>query len=448
MEMQNILQKFKTGIRDTITYQIWLFKKLHETIIKEEWDLFYKLYLENLDFIHDSLKNNTGFRFLIQKSLEKHFSGLLFPLLVYLKGSELLGSAKFSNEVILKENDFFRLNFIPAKNPCGIALFHTGGILPYSDKIFRFLPEINFYDRFLEEGISLYTMELKGNKFQIPQYNSLTLEEILNTINEFSNIAFQHNQNKKMVLEGYCGLGIQALSYIMKYPEDAEKKFSLAILFVAPIDGKNCGILSNAMDEIPNYLIDLSFFVSNILGELPFFTTQLTQDLAMNSIISKTFLGLYYYGWKKEKYHIDDLWNKDLLLEQKKELAGAYWISPLNGYLYPIPLDLAKFYTRIYKQGISKEGKLPWKIQDNILNLKDILDKTTIKIIGFYGKQDRLVPESTARILKEILDYRYQHIVHENAGHISYILTPESWLKNNKKSLVPNPIDIIKKEYI
>jgi len=448
MDLENTLQKIKYGIKDTISYQLWLFKKIHETIIKEEWDLFYQLYLENLDFIHDSIKKNMGIRFLLHKATEKHFSGLLFPLLVYLKGGELLGSAKYPNEVTLKENDFFKLTFIPAKNSTNIALFHTGGILPYSDKIFRFLPEINFFEPFLEEGISIYALELKGNKYQIHNYNSLTLEQILNTINEFSNIAFQHNQNKKMVIEGYCGLGIQALSYLMYYPEEAEKKFHLAVLFVSPIDGKNCGALSDAMEEIPNYLIDLSFFVSNILGELPFFSTQLIQDFTMNSLISKTYLGLYYYGWKKEKYHLEDLWTKELLLEQKKELAGTYWISPLNGFLYPIPLDLAKFYTRLYKQGIKEDGSLPWKIKDTTLNLNTIIEKTTIKVIGFYGKNDRLVPSNTANILKKILDYRYQHIVHENAGHISYILTPESWIKNHPKSLNPNPIELIKKEFV
>lgn len=336
------------------------------------------------------------------------------------------------NEKLLTSNEYFNLTYLPAKNPNGLAVFHVGGILPYSDKIFRFLPEINFYERFLENGISIYAMELKGNKFNIPNYNTIKLEYILQTINEFSKIAFIHNQKRKMILEGYCGLGIQSLSYLTCYPEEADERFSLLSLFVAPIDGKQCGILSEAMDSIPNYLIEIGYFISKIIGEVPFIKTQTTQDLALNSIIPKTFLGLYHYGWKNEKYHIQDLWNKELLLDQKKELAGTYWISPFNGYLYPIPLDLAKFYTRLYKQGISEDGILPWKINNQNLDLKTILNKTTIKIIGFYGKKDKLVPDHTAQILKKTLDYRYKHIVHEDAGHISYILSPELWNSNQR----------------
>lgn len=117
------------------------------------------------------------------------------------------------NEKLLTSNEYFNLTYLPAKNPNGLAVFHVGGILPYSDKIFRFLPEINFYERFLENGISIYALELKGNKFNIPKYNTIKLEYILQTINEFSKIAFIHNQKRKMILEGYCGLGIQSLSY-------------------------------------------------------------------------------------------------------------------------------------------------------------------------------------------------------------------------------------------
>jgi hypothetical protein len=448
MEVKNTLDTIQKEIKNTITYNIWLYKKFHESILKEEWDLLYKIYLEYLDFIHNSLKNNIGLKFIFLKTIEKNISGSIYPLLVYLRGSELFGSAKYPNEIILKENEFFRLTFIPAKNSSNLSLFHVGGILPYSDKIFRFLPEINFFNYFIENGISVYAMELKGNKFQIPNYNSLTLNKILNSIEDFSEVAYNHNQNKKMILEGYCGLGIQSLSYIMLYPEQAEKKFSLATLFVSPIDGATCGTLSNAMDEIPNYLIDLTFFLSNIVGELPFTSTQFVQDLSFNSLISKTPLGLFYSGWKKEKYQINDLWNKDSTLEQKKDIAGTYWISPLNGYLYPVPLDLAKFYTRLFKQGINNDGILPWKIQNQNLDIKTILEKTTLKIIGFYGEQDRLVPSTTANILKNILQERYIHVIHSNAGHISYVLTPESWIKNNKKSLSPNPIDLIKNELL
>lgn len=447
INLKETLSKLKSNIKDTIVYQLWLYKKFNESIIKEEWELLYKLYMDNLDFILDSLKQNVTFRYLVFKFIEKHLSGFTFPLLIYLKGFQLFGSAKYQNEVVLKENEYFKLTYIPSSNPSKISLFHVGGILPYSDRIFRFLPEINFFDRFLESGISLYAMELKGNKFQIPNYNKLTMETILDTIEEFSNIAFEHNQNKKMILEGYCGLGIQALSYLMYYPDSAEKKFSLLTLFVAPIDGKCSGILADDMNMIPNYLIDLSYFISNIIGEVPFFTTQTIQDLTMKSFISKTYLGLYYQGWKKDMYHIEDIWNKDLLLEQKKELAGNFWISPLNGSLYPIPLNLAKFYTRLYKDGI-QDGVIPFKINEKTLNISTILEKTTIKVLGFYGAQDKLVHHNTANVLKSILDYRYQHIVHNNAGHISYILTPESWNKNHNKALNPNPIEAIKKEFV
>ena len=95
-------------------------------------------------------------------------------------GKEIFGAAVYKGEKRLVETDHFTLTYIPAKEGTTkqkAALFHVGGILPYSDELFRFIPEVSFFDRFIERGIPVYAMELRGDKDTIKNYGNLNLEK-------------------------------------------------------------------------------------------------------------------------------------------------------------------------------------------------------------------------------------------------------------------------------
>jgi|GEM_PF-438274 len=378
-------------------------------------------------------------------------AGSKYEKLMNTYGKELFGSAKFDGEKVLAQNNHLILYYIPPKNgvtPNGIAIFHAGGILPYSDKIFRFLPEANFFERFTEKGFAIYSVELNGDKDTIKNYGELTLEKYVDYLDEFSKIAFEHNGKQKMIIEGYCGLVMQAYAFLMAKPEVAEERFKAAMTFVAPIDGRKCEILAEIMIKMPQNLLLTHFTIANLLGGgvVSGDSLRRTQDIALRGFFPKTKFGRFITGWKAKDYaNVNSI--EDLTPAQRKDLAGAYWISAENCNRYPVPVDLARYSARLFRIGIADNGDLPYTYKGKKLSFADLYKKTGLKLIGFYGAKDRLVPHQTAEILNKIFKDRYIHIVHENAGHISYVLSPEVWDKNNKKALVPNPIEEIVRVY-
>ncbi len=71
------------------------------------------------------------------------------------------------------------------------------------------------------------------------------------------------------------------------------------------------------------------------------------------------------------------------------------------------------------------------------------MKNSNIEFVSFFGGRDKLVPEETGHILKKVLGKRYTHVVHEDAGHISYIFSISGWDKKHKKALNPNPIETL-----
>lgn len=378
-------------------------------------------------------------------------AGTRYNELVLKLGKEIFGKATFEGEKQLHEDDHFRLTFIPAKKgttATKMAVFHVGGILPYSDLLFRFLPEVNFFERFTEAGIPVYAMELKGDKDEIgANFGKLNLDRYVDAIKEMTDIAFKHNQNEKLVLESYCATTLTAIAYVNALPKDADKKIKVFSTYVGPVDGSKCSVLSDMMTLLPQNLLLTHYTMANLTGGyVTGDSLRRTQDMALKGFFPKTAFGRFVTGWKNKEY-ADVNTVADLSDEQRKDLAGAYWISPENCNRFPVPLDIARFSTRVFIEGVGSQGEIPYKYKGTPLSFQALLKETSIQMVGFYGEKDRLVPGETADILVKVLGNRYTKVVHKGAGHISYVLTPKVWDKKNPKALDPNPIDLITKLY-
>lgn len=386
----------------------------------------------------------------IQEMYNRVYSGTRYEELVQTLGKEIFGSAVYKGEKRLIETDHFTLTYIPAKEGTTkqkAALFHVGGILPYSDELFRFIPEASFFDRFIERGIPVYAMELRGDKDTIKNYGNLNLEKVIDTVDEFSAIAFKHNEGNKMIIEGYCGLGMQAMAFVMAKPKEVEERFKVAMTMVSPIDGSKTGTLAEMMLQMPQHMLLTQFTISSLMGGyVSGDSLRRTQDLALRGFFPKTPFGRFVTGWKNKEYaNVKKV--SDLTLAQKKDLAGAYWISPQNCNRFPVPVDIAKYSSRLFRTGVNDNGDIPFVYKGQKLSFQTPLKQTKVEFVGFYGAKDRLVPEITAQVLKDLFKDRYSHVVHGTAGHVSYVLSPEVWDKSYKKPLDPNPIDVLLKLY-
>lgn len=401
------------------------------------------------DSIIETISGQKNLSETVEEITSRITAGSKYEELIQTYGKEFFGSAKFKGEKLLSENEWFTLTYIPPKEGSSkqeAALFHVGGILPYSDRIFRFLPEVNFYDRFLERGMAVYAMELKGDKDEI-NMGTLTFDKMVDSVDRMTAIAFEHNKGKKMVLEGYCGLGMQALAFVMAKTKEASERIKVATTFVSPIDGTKCGVLAEAMTQFPQHMLLTQFSISSLMGGyVTGDSLRRTQDLALRGFFPKTPFGRFVTGWKNKEYAKVKK-KEDLTLEQIKDLAGAYWISPQNCNRYPVPVELARYSTRLFTKGVDEKGNVPYTYKGMPLSFQAPLKETKIEFAGFYGGKDRLVPHETGLVLKNVFGNRYQHVVHPDAGHISYILTPQVWDKNYKKPLNPNPIDVILELY-
>jgi len=375
-------------------------------------------------------------------------AGLRYESLVQTWGRQLFGSARLAGESVVAEDSHYRLVYIPARagSPEAPPLFHVGGVLPYGDAFFRLLPEANFYERFTERGLPVYALELKGDR-QAVDFQDLTLEGVIDAVSHFSGLAFDHAKGRKMILEGYCGLGAQALSYALARPLEANARFKVVGLFVSPVDGTRCRDLAQIMQLMPKQVLEASYRWAELTGDyIGGDSLRITQDLALKGFFAKTPLGRFVSGWKKPEYAavatIDDL-----TPEMRKDLAGAYWISPENCRRWPVPLDLSRFSAGLFTHGVDEKGALPASYHGRPISVADGAQGTRLQFVGFYGGKDALVPDATADVLKRELGERYTHVVHPGAGHVSYVFSRKAWDPANPKGLTPNPVDALLEAY-
>ena len=393
-----------------------------------------------------------GERSLLEVSSEQSaraVSGLRFASMVQEFGGELFGSATLEGEEILAEDEFFRLTYIPAKE--GVeqhrALFHVGGVLPYGDPLFRLTPGISFFERFTEKGMPVYAMELKGDAKQL-DYRELTLSKMIDAIDHFSDLAFEHRSQPKMVLEGYCGLAPQALAFVAAKTQEANKKFSTVATFVGPVDGRECKILAEISNLIPESMVEASYKLAELFD---LYVTgdqlRLTQDIALGALTQKTWFGSFAAGFNApELATVKGI--EELSPYQQRMLAGAYWISPENCRRFPVPTDIARFSSHQFTTGVEDDGLFAGRYHGVPINLKRIFEESDIEVYGFYGGKDHLVPDSTAHPLQAVGGDRYHHVVHKGVGHVGYILSPKVWREDSPKALNPNPVALLKGEAI
>jgi hypothetical protein len=384
---------------------------------------------------------------LLDETSQRFDAGQRFSDLVHTWGRELFGSARFAGETVLAEDEFFRLTYIPAapgaRPPAQpLAVFHAGGCIPYGDRIFRMAPGFDFYGRFVERGLPVYAMELRGDRTEVDA-SRLDVDRLVESIAALSSRAFAHNQERKLVLEGYCGQGTQALCYVLARPEDADAKFTALSLFVSPVDGSRCTELAAAAKATPDlYHEALMSFYGAMGNYVPGESVQIGLDLPLKALFHKSPLGYFSAGWNRTD--LAQVKRMDQLTPaQRRDLAGAYWVSTDCSRRFPVPVGIARFTSALFKHGIAADGTLPAPVQGRSVSLTALRDQTRLRVLGFYGGRDPVVPDATAQILGTVLGERYTHVVHAQAGHISYVLSPKLWDPTSPRGLVPNPIDLI-----
>ena len=373
-------------------------------------------------------------------------SGGKYNRLITTMGAQLFGSARFEGETVLAQNEFLTLSHLPApaEIPPRGTLFHVGGFLPYSDRIFRILPEANLFLPFLEAGIEVYAMELSGDRQQLPDQGRITMERVIESIDEMTEVAFEHNEGQKMVLEGYCGLGMPALAYIAALPAQARRKLNKAFTMVAPVDGRRCKLVGELSANMPDHLMWTQFTLTELHGRyVPGDVLRAGMDIPIGAFFPKTPFGRFISGWKSKEFaDIDTV--EQLSKTQRKELAGAYWISPENCRRFPMPADLVEFSSRLWTDGVKDDLEIPYVFKGQQLSFRTIVEQTEIELFGFYGGKDLVIPGETAQVLEANLgQQRYTRVVHPAAGHISYILSPGCWKADHPYALDPNPIDLV-----
>lgn len=373
-------------------------------------------------------------------------AGHRFSQMVHTWGRDLFGSARFAGETVLAEDGFFRLTYIPpapgARPAQPIALFHAGGCIPYSDRLFRLVPGYDFYGRFLERGLAVYAMELRGDRDQV-DYSALTIDALVHSIATLSTHAFVHNRERKLVLEGYCGQGTQALTYVLARPDEAEHKFGALCLFVAPVDGARCGKLATAAASVPDlYHEALMSFYAAIGNYVPGESVQIGLDLPLEALFHKSPLGYFATGWSRTDL-ARVVQPDELTPAQRRDLAGAYWVSADCSRRFPVPVGIARFTSALFKHGIAADGTLPHPVLGRSVGLAALRDRTRMPVLGFYGGRDPVTPDATAHVLGKLLGPRYTHVVHADAGHVTYVLSPKLWQPGAPGALAPNPVDLI-----
>jgi hypothetical protein len=377
---------------------------------------------------------------------ERAESGRRYEKLVHELGGSLFGSAVYDGEEVILANDVYKLSYLPAKEgvePAGPAVFFLAGFIPYGDRLFRFLPEANLFDRFLERGVPVYLMELVGDKDQIRNMGQVTVDRQIAWIDEMAGAAFRHNQGRKMIAIGYCGSGLQLIAYLAARAADADAKFKSAALFVTPVDAAKCNILAEMVANLPRTLVSAALRRSQILGGyLRGLEMWAALDTSLKNVFSKTALGRFATGWKKPAFS-KVRFLADLDPKQRFELAAAYWISVKNAERFPLPVDLVRRASWLYDKGVGENGELGFEYQGEPVTLKTIADKSSIRLTAFFAGLDPLVQGESGHVLKKFLGDRYQQITHPTAAHVSYICFPMQWNAALPGAFLPNPLDVL-----
>ena len=428
-----------------------------ESAVFPALDSVVKMNEETAHSLISALGGQRPWREVMDETTQRLESGHRFSELVHTWGRALFGTARFAGETVLAEDACFRLTYIPpthgtqpapaagarhamADQP--VAIFHAGGCIPYSDRVFRMAPGYDFYSRFLERGLPVYAMELRGDRDEV-DYSGLTIDTLVDSIAAMSSHAFAHNRERKLVLEGYCGQGTQALTYALARPEDAVRKFNLLSIFVAPVDGARCTRLAAAAAATPELYREALMQLYGAMGNyVPGESVQVGLDLSLEALFRKSWLGYFSTGWSRTDLgrvkHVDEL-----TPAQRRDLAGAYWVSTDCSRRFPVPVGIARFTSALFRHGIAADGALPYPVHGRTVSLTTLRDHLQVPVLGFYGGRDPVVPDATAQILSSMLGDRYTHVVHAQAGHISYVLSPKMWSRSSSAALVPNPVDLI-----
>jgi hypothetical protein len=379
----------------------------------------------------------------LQEIGKRAASGARYRKLVHTLGKELFGSATFPGEEVIAETDLLRMYYLPARGAQdgGPALVHVGGFIPYGDRVFRFLPEANLFLPFLQRGIPVYAMEAKPG-MSAGQLSDVTLEQIIDSYAELSGAAFRHHGGGKLLIEGYCGLGLPMLAYLAARPEEADAWFSTAMLMAAPVNVQACPLLGDMLARVPHPLLSTNLTLSNIFGRyLQGAPLRIAIDIPISTFFHKTRTGQFLTGWKRQDYaDIEKV--EDLNPAQRLELAGAYWISPKTFAHHPIPAPILRSFVQLWDKGLGPDLELPTAYKGEPIRLGRIVEKTRIRVAGFYGGEDRMIPDATADVLQDAFGDRYTHVVHEKAGHVSYIVVPAMWSPKLPFGFKPNPIDV------
>lgn len=377
-------------------------------------------------------------------------AGRRYEKLVHELGGALFGSAVYDGEEVLLANDVYKLSYLPPKEgvePAESAVFFLAGFIPYGDRLFRFLPEANLFDRFLERGVPVYLMELVGDKDQIRNMGQVTVDRQIEWIDEMADVAFRHNRERKMIAIGYCGSGLQLVAYLAARAKDADAKFKTASVFVTPVDAAKCSILAELVANLPRSLVWTALQRSRLQGGyLRGLEMWAALDTSLKNVFSKTSLGRFATGWKKPA------WAKvhflaDLDPKQRFELAAAYWISVKNAERFPLPVDLVRRASYLYDKGVADDGYLGFEYRGERVSLKAIAEQSSLRVTAFFAGLDPLVQGESGHVLKRLLGDRYQQITHPTAAHVSYICFPAQWNPAFPGAFLPNPIDVLLADY-
>lgn len=377
-------------------------------------------------------------------------AGRRYKHLVHSLGGQLFGSAKYAGEKVLLANDIYRLSFLPPKKgapAADAAVFFLAGFIPYGDRLFRFLPEANLFDRYLERGIGVYLMELVGDKDQMKSLGQVTVERQIDWIDEMAEAAFRHNGNRKMIAQGYCGSGLQLMAYLAARAKDADAKFATASVFVTPVDAAKCTILSEMVANVPRSLVWTALQRSQVqTGYLRGLEMWAALDTSLKNVFAKTSFGRFATGWKKPRLAtVNSV--ADLTPAERFELAAAYWISVENAEHFPLPVDLVRRASWLYDKGVGEDGYLGFHYRGRPVSLQAIAKESKLRVTAFFAGQDPLVQGEAGHVLKKILGDRYRQITHPTAAHVSYICFPAQWDEANPRAFLPNPIDVLLEDW-
>jgi len=427
-----------------LRYASWSANQWLDGNVVPSWQAGLQLQRAFRGSVLDVIAGKRKLKDLAKESGERLRAGIRFQRLMNTLGKEAYGSARFDGEVELAREGGFKLSYLPPKDgvaPVDVAIFHAGGVIPYGEGIFRLTPEYNLYERFRERGMPVYVMEIAGDSKTV-DYAHITMDMIIRATQRLSTVAFEHNGKRKMALEGYCGSGTQSLAYLAALPEDVEEKFSVFVTFVTPVDGKKCGKLAEQVQRTPMALADAQLGTFETLGmTVPPDMQRVGLDLTLGAVMAKSAFGYFTTGWMRH-----DLARAktaaDLTPQQRRDLAGAYWISPDSARRFPVPVDVSRYTSRMFSEGVAPDGRMPWTFEGRPLSLGDTAAKTHIRAIGIFGAEDPVIPDRTGHVMMQIFGDRYQHVVHPGIGHISYVLTPRAW-QPGPRGMRPNPVDLI-----